>query len=29
MKAEKGVLVWKQDSVLKENFERKFLLLPK
>ena len=29
IKAEKDVLVWKQGSVLKENFERKFLLLPK
>ena len=29
IKAEKDVIVWKQGSVLKKNFERKFLLLPK
>ena len=29
IKTEKDVLVWKQGSVLKENFERKFSLLPK
>ena len=29
IKAEKDVLVWKQGSVFKENFERKFSLLSK
>ena len=29
IKTEKDVLVWKQGSVLKENFKLKFLLLPK